>query len=568
MTGQRISVVVPFYNNADLLGDCLASIAAQTYRDLQVVMVDDGSTDGSAAIARDQAAADPRFELVSVPNGGPGSARNHGVAVASGDFLAFVDADDLLPADAYATMLAVLERSGSDFVSGGVLRLRAAGLGRSGLHARAIKARRLGTHISAAPELFYDISVWNKLFRRSFWDAAQLSFPEGMLWEDLVAMTKAHVLARSVDVITEPVYHWRDRDKGAPSITQSRTDAGNFRDRFTALGMIDDFLRRRGTPAMLRQHQHKALVNDLWLYIRDLPSTSADYQAEFAKLAAGYLRQVTPGLTAELPSTRKLAYHLISAGRQAELAEFAQWLAAHPGRTPPMVRVRGRLRADLPLRADRALAIPPDVYRPQWRELDPYVAVESVSWQPEPGSGSQADSQTDPQLASQSGSPPRSLRITGWAYVPSMDIARRRDTTKLVVLVPRGRPRPPLVLPTRQVHRPDVTAASGQDRYSYDWSGFSCDISARLFRSGRRWLTGTWDCYLLVRGRAVWRPARLHMAGPLPADPGPREIAPGLILAAQWTGGRLQLRAGPRQGAEPGRQAAPVRTEPAMTEPL
>src|SRR5215472_7865249 len=292
MTGQRISVVVPFFNNAALLGDCLASIAAQAHRDLEVIMVDDGSTDGSAELARARAAADPRFRLISQPNGGPGSARNSGVAAATGDFLAFVDADDLLPPGAYDTMLQVLGASGSDFVCGGVLRLTAAGLGRSGLHARAIKGRRLGTHISRTPELFYDISVWNKLFRRSFWDAAQLTFPEGMLWEDLVAMTKAHVLARSVDVITDPVYHWRDRDKGAPSITQSRTSITNFRDRITALGMIDDFLRERANPSLLRHHQHKALVNDLWLYVRDLPRTGTDYQRDFVTLAGSYLRQV------------------------------------------------------------------------------------------------------------------------------------------------------------------------------------------------------------------------------------------------------------------------------------
>src|SRR5258708_20589506 len=189
-----------------------------------------GSRDGSARGARAQAAADPRFRLVSQPNGGPGWARKKGVAAATGEFLAFVDADDLLPSRAYETMLTVLGGSDSDFACGGVLRLTAAGLGQSGLHARAIKGRRLGTHISRTPDLFYDISVWNKLFRRSFWDAAQLSFPEGMLWEDLVAMTKAHVLARSVDVITDAVYHWRDRDQGAPSITQSRTDIGNIRD--------------------------------------------------------------------------------------------------------------------------------------------------------------------------------------------------------------------------------------------------------------------------------------------------------------------------------------------------
>ena len=551
MTGQRISVVVPFFNNAALLGDCLASIAAQTYRDLQVIMVDDGSTDGSAAIARAQAAEDPRFELVSQRNGGPGSARNRGVAAAAGEFLAFVDADDLLPPDAYATMLSVLDRpgpanvsgsSGSDFVSGGALRLSAAGLGTSGLHTRAIKARRLATHISRTPELFYDISVWNKLFRRSFWDAAGLRFPEGMLWEDLVAMTKAHVLARSVDVITEPVYHWRDRDKGAPSITQSRTDIGNIRDRITALHMIDDFLRSRGTPAMLRAHQHKALVNDLWLYVGDLPGTSAAYQREFADLTVAYLRQVTPGVTDDLPTTRKLAYHLIGRGRLTELIAYAGWLAANPGRTPPMVRVRGRLgifgrlRADLPLRGDPSLAIPDRVFRPQWRELDPYVGLERLSWRG------------------------GSLRIEGWAYVPSVDIGRRRDATKLVVLVPRGKRRPPLVLPARQVLRPDVTAASAQERYRYDWAGFRCDIPAALLRIAGRWLTGTWDCVVLVRSRGVWRPARLSSAGPPPDDPGPRRVAPGLTAGLQWTGGRLQIRfrrddEGP--AAAPGSVAAP-----------
>jgi CDP-glycerol glycerophosphotransferase (TagB/SpsB family)/glycosyltransferase involved in cell wall biosynthesis len=547
MTGHRISVVVPFFNNAPLLGDCLASIAAQTYRDLQVIMVDDGSTDGSAAIARAQAAADPRFELVSQRNGGPGSARNRGVAAATGEFLAFVDADDLLPPDAYTTMLAVLDRpSGSDFVSGGVLRLSAAGLGMSGLHTRAIKARRLETHISRTPELFYDISVWNKLFRRSFWDAAGLKFREGMLWEDLVAMTEAHALARSVDVITEPVYQWRDRDKGAPSITQSRTDIGNIRDRLTALHMIDDFLRSHGTSAMLRAHQHKALVNDLWLYVGDLPGTSAGYQREFADLTAKYLRQVIPGVTDDLPTTRKLAYYLIGRGRLAELIGYAGWLSANPGRTPPMVRVRarlgifGRLRADLPLRGDASLAIPDRVFKPQWRELDPYVGVDALSWHG------------------------GSLRIEGWAYVPSVDIGRRRYATKLLALVPRGERRLPLVLPlvrpARQVRRPDVTAASGQERYRYDWAGFRCDIPAALLRIAGRWLTGTWDCVVLVRGRGVWRAARLHSASPPPDDPGPRRVAPGLTAVLQWTGGRLQIRfrrEGTRPAEAPGSAAAP-----------
>lgn len=533
----KISVVVPFYNNADLLADCLASIAAQTFADLQVIMVDDGSTDASADIAVAQAQADSRFTLIRVANGGPGWARNHGVAAATGAYLAFVDADDLLPPDAYAVMLATLERSGSDFVSGGVRRLSGTRLGVSGLHDRAIKTGRTGTHIGVVSDLFYDISVWNKLFRRSFWDAARLSLPEGMVWEDLVAMTKAHVLASAVDVITEPVYYWRDRESAARSITQSRADIANLSDRVTALTMIDDFLRERGTPAMLRQHQDKALVNDLWLYVRDLPETDAGYQRELVGLVGGYLRQVSPKVRRALPATRKLAYYLITRGEAAELVGFAAWLAEHPDRTPPVVRTPRGLRADLPLRRDGRLSIPDEVFRLRWRELDPHVRVDRIF--PEHGR----------------------LVLEGYAYLPSVDIGPRRSTFKLVVLMPRDRRRPPLVLPARSVRRPDVTSASGQDRYSYDWAGFRCEIGRRWFRAACRWLVGDWDCFVLVRARSTWRPARLHTPGPAAENPGQARVAPGFTLGAQWSGRRLRLTLRRDIGADA--RAAPIGQAPA-----
>lgn len=521
MSSPLISVVVPFFNNAALLGPCLASIAAQSVTDLQVIMVDDGSGDGSGEVARERAAADPRFVLVTQPNAGPGAARNRGVGAAAGEFLAFADADDLLPPAAYETMLAVLRESGSDFVSGAVRRLEAGGQAESGLHARAIRQRRLATHISRAPELFYDISVWNKLFRRSFWDSAGMTLPEGMLWEDLVAMTRAHVLARAVDVITEPVYLWRDRDQGAPSITQSRTDIANFRDRITALELIDRFLGEGAGPAMLRAHQRKALVNDIWLYVRDLPATSPGYRGEFVALAGRYLATVPPGVVAGQPSTRRLAYHLIAAGREGELTAYARWLAGQPGRTPPMTRTWRGLVADLPYREHRELAVPASVYRPRWRELDPYVRIDNIYWE----NGR--------------------LVVLGSAYVPSVDIGNRRLTTKLVVLAHRGGPRPPIVVRARPVLRPDITAVSGQDRYSYDWAGFRCEIGPAAFRWGGKWLAGEWDCFIAVRGRRVWRPARLHGPGPGVADVEARPIARGITLAAVWSGPRLRLVVGP-----------------------
>ena len=288
MTGPQISVVVPFFNNEDLLAECLRSIAAQTVTDIEVIMVDDGSTDGSAKIAQRQANEDPRFVLVSVANGGPGYARNRGIEQATGEFLAFVDADDMLPSHSLEIMLHTLQTSGSDFVSGGVERIGPSGVTPSGMHARAIKTRRIGTHISTSPELFWDVSVWNKLFRRSFWDSAGMSFPEVMAWEDLQAMTRAHVLARAVDVIPDPIYYWRERGKGELSITQSRTSISNFRDRIAALLAIDAFLRDQGSAKLLRDHQRKALVNEL---IRDHLDNGAELPPGLGFYVREYISQ-------------------------------------------------------------------------------------------------------------------------------------------------------------------------------------------------------------------------------------------------------------------------------------
>jgi CDP-glycerol glycerophosphotransferase len=518
LTVPRISVVVPFYNNGDVLADCLQSIAAQTFRDLEVIMVDDGSTDDGPRIAREQAAADPRFTLLTVPNGGPGFARNRGAERASGEFLAFVDGDDMLPPQAYEVLLHTLEKSGSDFVSGNVYRIGPEGIRQSALHFRAIKGTRIGTHITAAPQLLYDVSVWNKLFRKSFWDAHGLSYPEGMVWEDIQLMTKAHVLATSVDVIGDLVYYWRERGRGAFSITQNRTDIRNLRDRITALLAIDTFLAANAPARLARQHQRKALVNDLWLYVGDLSRVSDEYLTEFLYLANTYLDQVSRRVLASLPAICKLAYYLIMKRAVPQLREFLDWRLEQPVTTIPLVRRFGRLRADLPFRTDRAMRIPGRVYRPHWRDIDPFVLVEEVSWR-----GNR-------------------MVVSGFAYVPSVDISRRRNTSKIVILRPRGGRRPPVVAWARSRPSPLATAISGQDRYSYEWAGFRFEISPRWFRFARRWLTGDWDAFMLIRAHGVWRPARVHTPVVGRAQrPGFVQLAPDLRFGARWVGRQLHV---------------------------
>ncbi|MGL5860889.1 MAG: glycosyltransferase family 2 protein, partial [Phycicoccus sp.] len=109
-TAPRLSVVVPFYGVEDYIRPCLESVRDQALTDIEVICVDDGSPDHSREVADEFAAADPRFRVLAQENQGLGPARNAGVAAASGEYLTFVDSDDLVTRTGFARMVHSLER--------------------------------------------------------------------------------------------------------------------------------------------------------------------------------------------------------------------------------------------------------------------------------------------------------------------------------------------------------------------------------------------------------------------------------------------------------------------------
>jgi glycosyltransferase involved in cell wall biosynthesis len=109
-----VSVIVPVYKAEKSLSRCVESILRQTYRDFELLLVDDGSPDGSPGICDAYAASDPRVKALHKPNGGAGSARNQGMATAIGEWFAFVDADDWIADDYLEVLLAGAERHGAD----------------------------------------------------------------------------------------------------------------------------------------------------------------------------------------------------------------------------------------------------------------------------------------------------------------------------------------------------------------------------------------------------------------------------------------------------------------------
>ena len=111
---KKISIIIPVYNTASLLDRCIASVCGQTYKNLEIILIDDGSTDNSYEVCRKWAEKDDRIILRHKENGGQSTARNLALDIATGDYIGFVDSDDWIELDMYKTMLDAIENTNSD----------------------------------------------------------------------------------------------------------------------------------------------------------------------------------------------------------------------------------------------------------------------------------------------------------------------------------------------------------------------------------------------------------------------------------------------------------------------
>ncbi|MGH3629526.1 MAG: glycosyltransferase family 2 protein, partial [Sciscionella sp.] len=228
-----MTVVVPVYNVEHYLADCLDSILGQTFADLTVVVVVNGSTDGSGQIATEYARRDPRMRLVQRERADLGAARNAGARLATTEYLAFCDSDDVLPERAYERLVGTLDETHSDFAVG-LARRQTGGRFVAPTWAKDLHRRdRLRVTLDDVPEAIADITAWNKVFRRSFFEASRLRFTEGAHYEDHVPISRAYLLSHSFDILAAHVYDWRTRVDGT-SITQHKAAVSDLHERFAA----------------------------------------------------------------------------------------------------------------------------------------------------------------------------------------------------------------------------------------------------------------------------------------------------------------------------------------------
>ncbi|WP_027661344.1 glycosyltransferase family 2 protein [Salinispora fenicalii] len=377
----RLSIVVPFYNVGDYIRDCVESLARQTFQDYEVVMVDDGSQDNSADIAHAYASRDSRFRVVTQENLGLGPARNTGTRHSVGEYITFVDSDDLVPPYAYQSMVSSLDSSGSSFVGGNARRFNnASGVKKSYLQNLVFTGDKKATHILENTVLALDRMVWNKVYRRSFWDEFELEFP-AIRYEDYPVTLKAHLDAVTVDCLAAPVYFWRERESGE-SITQQKFHYDNLADRILSAEMVLDLIDTRAPELRDRVHRHFAQI-DLATVVQAFATAQEHEELSLVELGQRLTRRLDLRVLRRASAYDQLQYHALAAGDTDQLRRLAEFRAT--GGLGSGARARRsslfpwRFQNHYPT-AGSDSTVPRQLYRLRRRELSLYTTVTRMSW--------------------------------------------------------------------------------------------------------------------------------------------------------------------------------------------
>jgi glycosyltransferase involved in cell wall biosynthesis len=279
-----ISVIIPVYNGESYLIECIESIQRQTYAPLEIILVDDGSTDGSGKLCDKCASIDSRIQVIHQNNQGLSGARNRGLRQCSGEYIAFVDGDDAVSEDYLEFLWAQIHLTGADISCCGFHRFHRLseippwqGKTRSGILSGE-EALRLALYQKEIP----DYSAWNKLFKRDLFKT--IRFPEGRLFEDLGTVIYLMHHCSRIAYSTVPKYYYRQHSESIlrSSFSEKKLELLDIAEE------ILNFVRQKSPSA------EKAAINTLisasFTIILKATGSSTLYR-EYRKRAWGHIKR-------------------------------------------------------------------------------------------------------------------------------------------------------------------------------------------------------------------------------------------------------------------------------------
>lgn len=224
-----ISVLVPIYNVERYLDECLSSLAVQTFTDIEVICINDGSTDGSRDIIGKYLDSDTRYRVIDKPNSGYGASMNRGLDEARGEFVAILESDDFMEPNSLAQLHEAITSLDVDVAKANFWMYWSTPTERNELH-EAFEAKECGKVVDPAEDtdIFHvKPSIWSAIYRRSFLQEHGIRFLEtpGASFQDLSFTFKVWASSRRVTYVYEPLVHYRQDNENSSVNSMGKVDA-------------------------------------------------------------------------------------------------------------------------------------------------------------------------------------------------------------------------------------------------------------------------------------------------------------------------------------------------------
>jgi CDP-glycerol glycerophosphotransferase len=471
-----LSVVVVASDAEAYLGECLESLRSQRLQNIEVLVVDDGSTDGTVALARQLAAEDPRFRILTRPQLGLSASRNAGVQVARGQFLAFVNATDTVPRNAYASLVGSLRRTGSDFAAGSVGVVIRGRVRRPPWVTVTHGLDRPAQTLRQFPLAVQDTIATNRVFRRDFWDLDVGGFPHSADGETFT-MVGATLRARQFDLLqsVSSIQHTRLRPgtllPAAPSVSEleSRLD---WQHRTWRL------VREAVDPSISGPWLGRLIDGDLGDFAAEAHRADDAYRNRLQQAAQEFLAMADDTVWPQVRVARKLDLWLVAQGRWTDDERLIDHFGIY-GSIPRTEVREGRIYAvadELPGVAGAPLECL------ELGEIETALSgcVERIAWDGD------------------------RLRVWGWAFIRGLDLADEvPELTAVLTEAATGVSQPCEVT---QLHR---VAANHWSMFRYQDvapGGFILSIDTRCIDD----VPGSWQLRLTVRAAGLERTGPVH----------------------------------------------------------
>lgn len=213
MSKPLVSVIVPIYNVEKYLEKCVTSIRNQDYTNLEIILVDDGSPDACPQLCDAYAKADKRIRVIHKKNGGLSDARNAGIRVATGDYLAFIDSDDYVDPAFVSTLLHEAQRQDADIVACSLQRVYD---DKTVFPPKWVDEATFSNiegirDILSSPSLC-DVMAWNKLYKKELFTKTGILYPVGKVHEDMFTTYKLFYAAQKICFVNKPLYYYVQRE--------------------------------------------------------------------------------------------------------------------------------------------------------------------------------------------------------------------------------------------------------------------------------------------------------------------------------------------------------------------